>query len=578
MGRRIGALWKYSGRYRYVLILLPVVLLVQVLLQVRIPLLMGDMLDIGLHSGDIRTIMTQGLDMALTAAALMLSGLLSSRLVSDWSAGVTENLRNALFAKVQQLSESDMDRFGTASVLTRLSTDMNYIRRGLGMFHSFIRNPMTVVITVAVTVHEYPQVSEIFLTGAGLFLIVNFFVIRFSVKHYRKLLRRYDDINAMLEENITAQKTVKAFAMEKEEESKFNEKALFLRGESRLAEGFAMLNEPLLNLVMDICILVIVLVSSRNIVSGSLQTGDFFCLITYANQILYQIAMIGLIMVSILNAGVAFERVLEIVDSEPSVKDGQTDEYDGKDASVVFENVSLSYHPEEETRKLALRDIDLRIEGGEFFGVIGSIGAGKTSMLNLILRFCEATGGCVKVGSRDVRDYTQRALRTRIGFVPQKSILFSGTIADNLRWGNENAGDRDLVEAASIACANDFIMAFPDGYNTVISQGGTTLSGGQRQRLCLARALVKKPSLLILDDSFSAVDSRTESSILKSLSEHLKGTTVILVSQRFSCVRNADRIAVLDKGAVVDVGTHDELLERCSIYREIHESQKECME
>ena len=572
--KMLRRLWKYGKGYRYAMILLPLAILAQVALETWIPYLMGEMLDTGIYSGDMNLILKQGGRMALASVGMMAFGLAISRLIALWSAGVTRNMRDALFARAQVLAFADTDEYGTAAILTRMSTDMNYVKKGLGMFHSLLHSPMTVLVTLTVTVNVYPQATGVFLLGAGGFIMINIFVVRYALRHYRNMFRRYDDLNELLEENVTAQKTVKAFARENDEQARFDERATLLRREARIAETVTMLNEPLLNLVMDICILTIILMSGKAIVNGDMQTGDYFCLITYANQILYQISIIALIMVPILNTKVSMDRVFEIVDREPSIADGEDAGAAVTDGAVCFENVSFHYSDSKDV----LQEINLDIRPGEFIGVIGSSGCGKTSLINLIPRFYDVSAGRVTVDGRDVRAFSLHALRGGIGLVPQGSLLFSGTIAENLRWGNEDAAPEEIVKAAAIAGANDFVMRFPEGYETRISQGGTSVSGGQRQRLCIARALISHPKILILDDSLSAVDNVTESSILDAFSSELKDTTVILVSQRFSSVRNADRIVVLDRGQVESVGTHDELLAGSEVYRELYETQRRIME
>ena len=572
--KMLRMLWKYSTGFRYAMVLLPLAILAQVALETWIPYLMGERLDTGIYSGDMNLILQQGGRMALASVGMMAVGLAISRLIALWSAGVTRNIRDALFARAQALAFADTDKFGTAAILTRMSTDINYVKKGLGMFHSLLHSPMTVMVTLMVTANVYPQATGIFLLGAGGFILINIFVVRYALRHYRNMFQRYDELNELLEENVTAQKTVKAFAREEDEQARFDQRAAGLRREARIAETVTMLNEPLLSLVMDICILAIILLSGKAIVSGSMQTGDYFCLITYANQILFQISLIALIMVPILNTKVSMDRIFEIVDLKPSVADGKDAGAAVTRGAVRFENVSFRYGDSRDV----LSEINLDIKPGEFIGVIGSSGSGKTSLINLIPRFYDVTAGRVTVDGTDVRAFPLRALRGGIGLVPQGSLLFSGTIAENLLWGNEDASPEEIVRAAAIAGANDFVMRFPEGYETRISQGGTSVSGGQRQRLCIARALIRRPKILILDDSLSAVDNATESNILNAFSRELKDTTVILVSQRFSSVRHADRIVVLDRGRVESIGTHDELLAGSRVYRELYETQRRTME
>ena len=571
--QRLKQLYKYSEGYRTAFFLLPLAVLAQVAMQTWIPYLMGDMLDNGIYASDTAFIRSQGILMLIAAVIMMAAGLLVSYLVAVWSSGVTTNLRNALFIRVQELSFSDADSYGTASILTRMSTDMLYLKKALGMINSLISCPITIIVTAFVTFRAYRSVSGVFIGSACGLILVNFFVVKYALRHYRRMFTYYDSMNEMLAENITAQKTVKAYARADYEDSRFGRIIESLRRETRIAETLTVMNEPLLNLVINGSILAIILISGKQIVAGTLQTGDFFCLISYAEQILLEISVVALIMVPILNAQVSMNRICEIIEVSPSVSDAAEPAGAPADGSVVYSDVAMSYYE----GKHVLEDINLEIKPGEFVGIIGSSGSGKTSLINLIPRFYDCAEGSVSVGGRDVRSYALSDLRGAIGLVPQTSLLFSGTIADNLRWGNEDASAEEIVSACVAAGANDFVMGFPDGYETVISQGGTTVSGGQRQRLCIARALVRKPQILILDDSLSAVDNATERLILGSLNQ-LKGkTTVIMVSQRFTSVRDADRIIVLNDGRIDAAGTHDELLESSKVYREIYETQRRTM-
>ena len=569
----IKLLYKFSEGYRRHMFLIPVWIIVQVGMEVWIPYLMGDMLDTGIYGGSMETIKNEGLLMLLAAGIMMLAGVLISRHLSTWASGVSRNLRDSLFNAALELSFADTDQYGISSILTRMSTDVSYVKGALMMFNTLIRGPVMVILTIVVTANKYSGFTGIFVIGGITLFAVSLLIASRALKHYRRMFVHFDDMNDMLEENITAQKTVKAFSRGDYEESRFSKLIHSLRHETRMAETLTVMNEPLLDLVMDISILVIILISGRKIIGGAMQAGDFFCLLSYADQLLFRISLVASIMVPLMNAKVSLGRIAEVLDTKPSIRNGKRPFAVPADGSVSFNHVSMSYYE----GKNVLEDINVQIKPGEFIGIIGSSGCGKTSLINLIPRFYDCNKGSVFVGGDDVRDYQINDLRKAIGLVPQSSLLFTGTIADNLKWGNEDASSEEIVNACAAAGANDFIMGFPDGYHTMISQGGSTLSGGQRQRLCIARALISKPDILILDDSLSAVDNATESRIIEALKQ-LKGTTtILLVSQRFTSVKDTDRIIVMESGHIESVGTHKELLESSRIYNEIYDTQRRTM-
>lgn len=570
--KKIKYLWNYSGRYRYAMFLLPLAILLDVGMEILIPYLMSDMLDQGINQQRLEIVFQKGMLMIGASVLLVFAGMLESYLIANWSSAVTQNLRNALFEKVQNLPFSDTDRYGTATILTRMSTDMNFIKRALGMYHSMIRCPIMILCTIFMTMKVYSSVTWIFAVAAVLFVIILFFIVRIALKHYRQMFVCYDELSDVLEENVTAARTVKAFAREEYENKKFRNKAKNLKKESLAAESITVLNDPLLHLVMNICILIIVYVGGRNIIAGSMQAGDLFCIISYTNQILLQIYIVALILIPILSAQISLDRIFEIIDINPSFTEPENSETKIENGSVEVDHVDFSYYQDEE--KKVLKNINLSVRPGEFIGIIGSSGSGKTSLINLIPRFYECMHGIVKVGGYRVEEYSFKELRDSIGLVPQKNLLFAGTIRENLCWGKEDASPEEIVKACCAAEANEFILSFPEGYDTKIDQSGQNLSGGQRQRLCIARALMRQPKILILDDSLSAVDNTTERRILQSLTEKYKDTTILMVSQRISSIMKADQILVLDNGEVDAVGTHEGLLEKSRIYREIYESQR----
>ena len=568
----IKDLWKYSGKYKIDLAMIPVAVLVGTVMEIWIPYLMGDMLDKGLDKMAMDVVVHEGILMIIASIVLVVSGFMESFFVAKWSTGFTRNMRDQLFAKLQELPHADTDEYGSASILTRMSTDMNFIKKALGMYNSLMRCPLMILCTIIMTIRVYPSVSWLFVGAAVLFVGIMVFIVRAAIKHYNLMFLNYDELNNVLKENVTAERTVKAFAREKHEEERFNKRADDLRHESFISEGITVMNEPLLHLVMNICTLVITFVGGKLIIARNMEVGDFFCIVSYVNQILVQIYIVALIMVPILSATISLKRIFEIVKRKPSIEDSGKDDVRPEDGSVRFENVQFGYYEDKEKR--VLRDLNMDIKSGEFVGVIGSSGCGKSSLINLIPRFYDTSEGDIIVGGKDIRDMSLAQLRQSIGLVPQSSLLFTGTIRENLLWGNENATEEEMIKACKVADAYGFISTFPDGFETVIGQGGSTVSGGQRQRLCIARALLRNPKILIFDDSLSAVDNTTEENIVRELSENYSDTTVILVTQRFTSVQKADRIIVMNEGCIDKVGTHDELLTSSKIYKEIYETQR----
>ena len=568
----IKDLWKYSGKYKIDLAMIPVAVLVGTVMEIWIPYLMGDMLDKGLDKMAMDVVVHEGILMIIASIVLVVSGFMESFFVAKWSTGFTRNMRDQLFAKLQELPHADTDEYGSASILTRMSTDMNFIKKALGMYNSLMRCPLMILCTIIMTIRVYPSVSWLFVGAAVLFVGIMVFIVRAAIKHYNLMFLNYDELNNVLKENVTAERTVKAFAREKHEEERFNKRADDLRHESFISEGITVMNEPLLHLVMNICTLVITFVGGKLIIARNMEVGDFFCIVSYVNQILVQIYIVALIMVPILSATISLKRIYEIVKRKPSIEDSGKDDVRPEDGSVRFENVQFGYYEDKEKR--VLRDLNMDIKSGEFVGVIGSSGCGKSSLINLIPRFYDTSEGNIIVGGNSIRDMSLAQLRQSIGLVPQSSLLFTGTIRENLLWGNENATEEEMIKACKVADAYGFISTFPDGFETVIGQGGSTVSGGQRQRLCIARALLRNPKILIFDDSLSAVDNTTEENIVRELSENYSDTTVILVTQRFTSVQKADRIIVMNEGCIDKVGTHDELLTSSKIYKEIYETQR----
>jgi len=571
-------IWKYSEKYKKLLRLLPLVIMAEVFLEVYIPYLMADIINEGVGEGNTALLVKTGLIMAAMSVLLVGTGFMQSYLCKTWATGFTKNLRSRLFAKVQGMSAGDVDRIGKASIITRMSTDMNYISRAMGMVHSFIKCPMMIIFTLIMTFRINTSLSWIFVAITPLFALVIYIITKLSRSHYRKMFKHYDAMNTVLEEDIVSAKTVKAFERRDYEINRFDGAAKSAYEESYAAERITVLNNPILQLAVNTGVLLLLYLGGMKIIGGSIEAGDLFCMITYTNQILGQVLIVALILVPILSAQISLERVFEVLSITPSLTDEDANiELEVSNGSVKLKDVSFSYFGKD-SDKIVLSDINLDIPSGSFFGIIGASGSSKTTLINLLPRYYDCTQGEVFVGGHNVKDLSFKALRSAIGIVPQKSVLFSGTIRENLLWGNENATEEDMVSACKAADAHGFITAAPKGYNKSISEGGTNVSGGQRQRLCIARALIRKPKILILDDSLSAVDTLTDAKITHALKTQYPDTTVIMIAQRISTIKNADKIIVLDKGRISGMGTHEELLKSNKIYAEINESQKKSME
>ena len=576
--KQLSRIIKNSNGYIKYLILLPVAVLCDVMCEVYLPYVMADILNEGFSTGNIEYIVKKGVVMALTAIALTIAGMTESYCGSRYAAGYVRNIREKLFQKIQSLSLDSVGKFGTASLMTRLTVDMNAIKKAIGMLASLIKCPMLIIFATYMTSRINTSLSWIFLAVLPVFAIVLFVLNKLARKHYKAMFIEYDKMNNILNENVSGIKTVKAYVREKLETDIFISSAKNVRDESRKAETITTLNSTLLQFVLNMSILMLVYFGGMDIIKGKLNPGELFCMITYANQILSQVWIISLMLIPVLSAQVSLNRIFDVIEAE-DIYFGNVENAEARptDGSIEFHNVSFSYDKSQKN-KSHLKDINLSIPSGSFVGITGVSGSSKTTLINQILRLCERDEGSVCVGGKDVRDYKVENLRNEIAVVPQKSILFSGTIAENLRIGRQDATDSELEEACRIADAYDFVMSSKQGLGTQLYQGGTNLSGGQRQRLCIARALVRKPKILILDDSLSAVDNNTERSISEKLLNSKGDMTIVMISQRLSAIRKADKIFVLEAGGINGCGTHDELLESNVIYKELFESQRRHVE
>ena len=547
-------------------------------MEVIIPLLMANLIDYGIDGGSMPYIVKIGIALLICAAISLLFGMLAGRSAATASAGFAQNLRQAMYYKVQTYSFANIDKFSTASIVTRLTTDVTNVQMAFQMIiRMAMRSPVMLIFSLAVSFSIDVRLSLVFvgcipILGIGLYLIM-------SRAHpiFERVFQRYDKLNNVVQENLHGIRVVKAFVREDYETEKFRAISQEIYTDFSKAEKLLAFNSPLMQFCMYSCMLLVSWFGARTIVACGgdpalgLSTGELMSLLTYAMQILSSLMMLSMVFVMITISRASMERIVEILDEESDLVNAAQPEETVADGSVCFEQVAFSYN--RQAAKPVLRDINLTIASGETVGIIGGTGSSKSSLIQLIPRLYDVTAGRVLVGGLDVRQYDLETLRNEVAVVLQKNVLFSGTIKENLRWGNESASDAELQHVCRLACADDFIQAFPDGYDTYIEQGGTNVSGGQKQRLCIARALLKKPKILILDDSTSAVDTATEAAIRKALREEIPDTTKIIIAQRISSVQDADKIIVMDDGLITDIGTHEALLHSSAIYREVYESQ-----
>ncbi len=558
-------------QYKKDTLLAPAFVTMEAVMEVVIPLLMAYLIDNGIEAGDMGVIWKTGLALAAATLVSLAFGFLAGHSAAKASAGFAANLRQDMYHKVQGYSFGNIDKFSTGSIVTRLTTDVTNLQNAFQMVTRSVRAPAMLVFSLVMAFYLNPSLSVIFLIaipilGAGLLFIA-------SKAHpvFERMFRRYDRLNIVVQENLRGIRAVKAFVREDHETEKFTKASEDIRRDSALAEKILAFNSPLMQFCMYSCILLISWFGAKLIVGGSMTTGQLMSLLSYASQILMSLMMLSMFFVMITMSRASMQRICELLDEENEIKDGQKNIQQVKDGSVRFENVEFRYQKE---GRVCLSEIDLEIKPGETVGILGGTGSGKSSLVQLIPRLYDCTGGRVLVGGEDVRDYNVKALREEVAMVLQKNELFSGTIKENLRWGNENATDEELMHACALAQADGFIREFPEGYDTYIEQGGSNVSGGQKQRLCIARALLKKPKILILDDSTSAVDTRTDALIRQAFRQEIPGTTKIIIAQRVASVQDADQIIVLEGGRVADVGSHEELMEKSDIYREVYESQQ----
>ena len=566
-------IFSHVGEYKKQAVLTPVTIIGEVIMEVTIPLVMAKIIDNGIKSGDIGYVAGMGLLMVCMALLSLVFGALAGRFSAVAGMGFAKNLRGALFRKVQEFSFSNVDKFSTASLTTRLTTDVTNLQNAFMMFiRMAFRSPIMLISATIMAVSVNAKLSLVFLFAIPVLGVSIFFIATKAFPRFEKMLGQYDSMNGMVQENLTGIRVVKAFAREDYETKRFSETSDSVRRAQFFAEKLIILNMPIMQLVMYTSICAILWFGGNMAVDGGILTGQLSSFIMYVGQILISLMMLSMLFIMFVISRASMQRIYEVLSEEPAIADPEEASVMPEDGSVSFRNVSFSYFGDK--NNLALENISLDIKSGETIGIIGGTGSSKTTLVQLIPRLYDTLEGTVTVGGHDVREYSLETLRDQVAMVLQKNVLFSGTIKDNLKWGNADASDEEIIDACKSACAHDFIMGFPDGYDTYLGQGGVNVSGGQKQRLCIARALLKKPRIIILDDSTSAVDTATDSSIRKAFREKLADTTTIIIAQRISSVMDADRIIVMDGGKIDGTGTHGELMKSNAIYREVYDSQQ----
>ena len=568
----IKKLLSYVKEFKRDSIVTPVYIALEVAMEIAIPLLMGWIIDNGVEKGNMKYVLTIGAIMVVVSIFSLSFGVLAGKYAARASAGFARNLRKGMYDKIQSYSFSSIDKFSTAGLVTRLTTDVTNVQNAYQMaLRMFARPPLMLISALVMSFYLNARLALIFV-GAIIFLgLALYFVMTSAHPHFKNVFRKYDDLNASVQENLTGIRAVKAYVREGHETNKIYKASKSIYDNFIKAEKIIIFNSPIMQFTMNASILLLSWLGAKLIVAGSMSTGELMSFFTYTTNILMSLMMLSMVLLMTVIAKSSADRIVEVIDEKSDLSNCEKPIYEVRDGSISFSDVNFSYS--KKVDNLILEDINIEIKSGETVGIIGGTGSGKSTLVQLIPRLYDVTHGSIKVGGIDVREYDIETLRNEVSMVLQKNVLFSGTIKENLRWGNKQATDEELIAACEQAHADEFIQNFSEKYDTYIEQGGTNVSGGQKQRLCIARALLKKPKILILDDSTSAVDTKTDALIRKAFKESIPDTTKLIIAQRISSVQEADKIIVLNDGKIDGIGTHEELLNSNAIYTEVYESQ-----
>ena len=565
-------LFKSIREYKKQSILTPVLVILEVLMEVLIPLEMAKIIDVGIANGDLGYIVQRGVILVIMAMLALYFGVQAGNMAAVAAAGYAKNLRHDIFYKVQDFSFKNIDHFSTSGLVTRMTTDITNVQMAYMMsIRLLARAPIMIALSWIMTLLINVKIALLFLIVIPLLGGTLIFIAKKAHPNFIKVFDEYDELNNSVQENVNASRVVKAFVREEHEISKFHGVSNYVYTLFTKAEKIVAWNAPVMQFMMYVVVIMIAVIGGRSIVFGTMETGELTSVIVYALQILMSLNMVTFVFVMIMIAGASTDRITEVLNEVPEMQDKADAVKEVRNGEIIFDHVNFSYAGE--GGNLSLKDVSLHIKSGQTVGIIGGTGSAKSTLVQMIPRLYDVTSGVVKVAGVDVRDYNLEVLRDQVSMVLQKNVLFSGTIYDNIRWGDEHADDEEVKRVCRLAQADGFVSEFPDGYNTVIVQGGNNVSGGQKQRLCIARALLKKPKILILDDSTSAVDTKTDALIRKAFREEIPDTTKIIIAQRVSSIEDADQIIVLDGGKIAGVGTSEELLKTNEIYREVYESQ-----